>query len=832
MGGRAWLVGAGAAFWAALVAACTNPAEDEPTDAVDARDGDGSDGDVVVVTSCAEARLPDADRDGISDDTEGDGDPDGDGIPNRADPDSDGDGIPDAVESQQPDCRMSPQDIDGDGLPNYLDTDADGNGIPDRVEGGELDFDGDTAPDALDMDDDGDGLRDLDEIGPDPAAPIDTDGDGVPDYHAFDSDRDNIADGHEGTTDYDRDGIPSFRDPDSDSDGIPDREEEGDGDLATRPPDTDGDGAADPYDTDADDDGLDDGYERSIGSNPRLQDTDGDGFTDLGEDLVGTDPADGTSVFTGFYVLLYWFPGMLEGLLRLHDPLSQALRGKAADQWFVYGTFYTAAVWVMGAKALAKYRHSRYQVVRTAVIMIVQMGFAYLLPALFVKLNQPEVYLSYLWPLAYDKLFPGTLDQLFRAGNIGPFLVGWFVLGTFVAAPVLTYFFGKRWYCSWVCGCGGLANTFGDPWRQNSDKSLAAWKIERWMIHSVLVVIVLLTALLWVEPHLPGFAKGPVHGLRQWYGFLIGAAFAGVVGVGFYPIMGTRVWCRFGCPMAAILGLLQRFNSRFRITTNGAQAPITFTVVAGSLPPGISLSGDTLTGIPTAYGDYSFKVKAVAGDATEDYKEMTIQVLDPALWQMHQNTKRHIGTAAVAGPGEFIVKWSVGMNLGNAAPAIEGDYVYHMQGWPYVTKKFNAADGTLIYETQDTTKSHQRGTVALGTGVDADKFFTCWGDYASDAVAYYKADGYVVSKYVGGAGHGFQAYSNGRVYDSYWQNVRAWEVDSLGWSVVYEQNVGGLWMCPPSLFDTTDGEIMIFGSRDPNVGIFAVKVDDGSGWCA
>jgi H+/Cl- antiporter ClcA len=34
--------------------------------------------------------------------------------------------------------------------------------------------------------------------------------------------------------------------------------------------------------------------------------------------------------------------------------------------------------------------------------------------------------------------------------------------------------------------------------------------------------------------------------LREWYGFAIGAAFSGVVGVGFYPIMGNRVWCRFG----------------------------------------------------------------------------------------------------------------------------------------------------------------------------------------------------------------------------------------------------------------------------------------------
>jgi polyferredoxin len=59
--------------------------------------------------------------------------------------------------------------------------------------------------------------------------------------------------------------------------------------------------------------------------------------------------------------------------------------------------------------------------------------------------------------------------------------------------------------------------------------------------------------------------------LRKWYGFFIGAAFSGVIGVGFYPLLGNRVWCRFGCPMAAILGIQQKFFSRFRITTNGGQ---------------------------------------------------------------------------------------------------------------------------------------------------------------------------------------------------------------------------------------------------------------------
>ena len=59
--------------------------------------------------------------------------------------------------------------------------------------------------------------------------------------------------------------------------------------------------------------------------------------------------------------------------------------------------------------------------------------------------------------------------------------------------------------------------------------------------------------------------------LRSAYGLYIGSIFSGVVGTGFYPILGNRAWCRFGCPMAAILGFQQRMFSKFRITTNGGQ---------------------------------------------------------------------------------------------------------------------------------------------------------------------------------------------------------------------------------------------------------------------
>ena len=45
-----------------------------------------------------------------------------------------------------------------------------------------------------------------------------------------------------------------------------------------------------------------------------------------------------------------------------------------------------------------------------------------------------------------------------------PFVL-WSFVGSLLFVPLMGVFFGKRWYCSWVCGCGGLANTAGDAWR-------------------------------------------------------------------------------------------------------------------------------------------------------------------------------------------------------------------------------------------------------------------------------------------------------------------------------------------------------------------------------
>lgn len=274
-----------------------------------------------------------------------------------------------------------------------------------------------------------------------------------------------------------------------------------------------------------------------------------------------------------FYIILYFYPEYMTSWIIMVDPVSQWLKGSDAGRFFLYGFIYTLAILVMGIRMMIKYRHSKYQLWRTTSVMFFQLAFAFLIPEILIRLNQPYFDFKNIWPLDYDFFFDNELSTLINHGGIGLFMLGWGIGLTLLGVPIMVYFFGKRWYCSWVCGCGGLAETLGDPFRQLSDKSLKAWKFERFSIHSVLVFAVVMTIgvlyTYWTgESELLGVSS---YKIRSVYGGWIGAGFAGVVGTGFYPLMGNRVWCRFGCPLAAYLGLVQRFKSRFRITTNGGQ---------------------------------------------------------------------------------------------------------------------------------------------------------------------------------------------------------------------------------------------------------------------
>ena len=349
-------------------------------------------------------------------------------------------------------------------------------------------------------------------------------------------------------------------------------------------------------------------------------------------------------VLTGFYIVLYFYPeylglvrdGSNKGIVGLFDPLSRLLSGNPASQWFVYGTLYTVAILAFGIKFLWKYRHNRYEVIRTISVMFFQTSFAFMIPEFMARLNGKIPYydLKNIWPLNYYNFERYRINGFIDAGDIGLAMLIFGIASIFIITPILTFKYGKRWYCSWVCGCGGLAETAGDPFRHLSDKKLSAWKVERWVVHSVVVFVTLMTTAViysylgndtskywltkssfligvtvlltlvfaWVmifkRDQLQKDAKYGAVGyfviimvligmhylsgdgqiflfksesLRKTYGFLIGSIFSGVIGTGFYPIFGNRVWCRFGCPMAAILGFQQRLFSRFRITTNGGQ---------------------------------------------------------------------------------------------------------------------------------------------------------------------------------------------------------------------------------------------------------------------
>jgi ferredoxin-type protein NapH len=264
------------------------------------------------------------------------------------------------------------------------------------------------------------------------------------------------------------------------------------------------------------------------------------------------------------YILLYFGGNPHRGFAA--DPLQSlavaTLPARIASKWTLYGTAYTLAMVLGGWFVLKRHGNSPYQRIRTIVVVAVQVVLAFALPLLLQVFTNREYYFSYFWPLKIEYFYPSVILQY-------PFLIlAWSFLGSLVAFPLLAYFLGKRFYCSWVCGCGGLANTAGEPFRHLSDKSPGAWKIEKVSIYAVLFVAVVATAVVWVnwaigKEH-PAFSRF-AFGVQDWYGFAIGGMWAGVFGVGLYPLMGTRVWCRFGCPMAALLGLVQKFG-RFRIT--------------------------------------------------------------------------------------------------------------------------------------------------------------------------------------------------------------------------------------------------------------------------
>ena len=166
----------------------------------------------------------------------------------------------------------------------------------------------------------------------------------------------------------------------------------------------------------------------------------------------------------------------------------------------------------------------------------------------------------YAWPLFFYTFFHD------------PHMVWvvWGVVLTFVVIPILVLFHGKR-YCSWVCGCGGLAETFGDRWRHLAPKGKTSIKWE-WMNLAVMILAAAITLGMLTRDTI-----GLIHQPTEW-GLYVYRIFAdvwliGILPVTLYPFLGGKIWCRYWCPLAKLMGLMSTFYSkvgisRFKIVAN------------------------------------------------------------------------------------------------------------------------------------------------------------------------------------------------------------------------------------------------------------------------
>jgi len=115
-----------------------------------------------------------------------------------------------------------------------------------------------------------------------------------------------------------------------------------------------------------------------------------------------------------------------------------------------------------------------------------------------------------------------------------------------------------------------MAETLGDEYRTLAPHGPKAKKWEnfgQWALVFAFVItaIKLVSVLYNIEIPIINQSVGDVNEVfHKIYYIGIDVIFAGVLGVGVYFFLSGRVWCRFGCPLAALMHIYNRF-SRYRI---------------------------------------------------------------------------------------------------------------------------------------------------------------------------------------------------------------------------------------------------------------------------
>ncbi|MCP5053111.1 MAG: NAD(P)-binding domain-containing protein [bacterium] len=257
------------------------------------------------------------------------------------------------------------------------------------------------------------------------------------------------------------------------------------------------------------------------------------------------------------------------------------LLGKSPGFWYTF--LYTTTILMFGLRRIYV-KPTKYIKLQTWALILIQAFPLFLLPEIILPAMQKMNMLGGEKGYLLTQVFPGgDFGHAYRlilawplniyglfADKITTFWLLYTVLFTFGFIPFIVYKWGKGAYCGWICSCGAMGETLGDEYRTKAPHGPVAKKWEnagQW----VLAVAFLITGLKLVAV-LGGINIPLIHTprpvfldvSRMIYTVVVDVIFAGVLGIGVYFFMSGRVWCRFLCPLAALMHIYARFT-RYRI---------------------------------------------------------------------------------------------------------------------------------------------------------------------------------------------------------------------------------------------------------------------------
>lgn len=243
---------------------------------------------------------------------------------------------------------------------------------------------------------------------------------------------------------------------------------------------------------------------------------------------------------------------------------------------FWYTVLYTVVMTVFGVQALKRWgldRKDRFQIWRYASLLGFQWIFFFLIPEFLFqwavryqwvgeKLANDPTFTEQAWR-AYGIVYAWPLFFYTFLYNPHMIWIVWGVFLTFVLIPVFVLFQGKR-YCSWICGCGGLAETLGDRWRHLAPKGRRSIRWE-WMNGAVLIFAVATTLLL-LGRDAWAIVRAPADWALNTYRIYADVWLVGILPVTLYPFLGGKVWCRYWCPLAKLMHIMSNVYTRLGLS--------------------------------------------------------------------------------------------------------------------------------------------------------------------------------------------------------------------------------------------------------------------------